>query len=207
MGYPIYSVGHSDLTLDAFLALLCRHNIGAVADVRSSPYSRHVPQFNKESLGPYLKEHGIEHVFLGRELGARRVEKSCYVNGRAVYEKIAELGIFKDGIQRLCRGSEKMRIAIMCTEKDPLFCHRCVLVSRALVRLGNDVMHIHSDGHLESHVEVEDRMILQVGIEPDFFEGGNDREVLVSRAYRAHGLRLAVEEEVVENEAVHNRVY
>jgi uncharacterized protein (DUF488 family) len=192
---------------EAFLALLNRHAIRAVADVRSEPYSRHVPHFNKEIIGPYLKAHAIEYVFLGRELGARRAERSCYVNGRAEYEKIAELDRFREGIQRICRGSEKLRIAVMCTEKDPLFCHRCILVSRALVQAGQDVMHIHADGHLESQADVEQRMIRAASVQPDFFAGGNDPGALVARAYREQGLRLAVREEGETYEVVHDRIH
>lgn len=207
MSLPIFTIGHSDHTLDAFLALLTQHGIRAVADVRSAPYSRHVPQFNKDSISAFLKSHGIEYVFLGRELGARRPERSCYVNGRAEYERIAELDIFREGIDRLRRGSEKMRIAVMCTEKDPLSCHRCLLVSRALVKAGSEVSHIHADGHLESQAEVEERMIREAGVEPDLFAGGADHDALVARAYREQGLRLAVREESSEYEVVHNRVH
>jgi hypothetical protein len=193
---PIFTIGHSDHTLEAFLSLLKQHRIAAVADVRSAPYSRHVPHFNKESISAYLGSHGIKYVFLGRELGARRPERSCYVNGRAEYERIAELDIFRHGIARLCHGCEKMRIAVMCAEKDPLTCHRCLLVSRALVGAGSEVSHIHADGRLESQVEVEERMIQEAGVQPDLFAGGPDHVALVTRAYREQGLRLAVREEV-----------
>lgn len=207
MSFPIFTVGHSYHTPDAFLALLTQYGIQAVADVRSAPYSRHIPHFNKDSITAFLKSRGIEYVFLGRELGARRPERSCYVNGRAEYERIAELDIFREGIDRLRRGSEKMRIAVMCTEKDPLCCHRCLLVSRALAKVGSEVSHIHADGHLESQAEVEERMIREAGVQPDLFADGADHNALVARAYREQGLRLAVREESSEYEVVHNRVH
>jgi uncharacterized protein (DUF488 family) len=206
-GILVFTIGHSDHTLDAFLALLKQHGIEAVADVRSSPYSRHVPHFNKDSISAFLKSHGIDYVFLGRELGARRAERSCYVDGRAEYERIAELALFQEGIRRICRGSETLRIALMCTEKDPLFCHRCLLVSRVLAQAGKEVMHIHADGRLESQVEVEERMIRKAGVEPDLFAGGSNRETLVAKAYREQGHRLAVREESGEYEVVHDRVH
>ena len=194
MSSPIFSIGHSNHSPEAFLALLKQHGIEAVADVRSAPYSRHVPHFNKESISAFLKSNGVEYVFLGRELGARREERSCYVDGRAEYGKIAESALFQAGIQRLCRGSEKLRIAMMCAEKDPLSCHRGLLVSRVLVQAGKDVIHIHADGHLESQAELEERMIREVGVEPDSFAGGNDRTALVAKAYHEQGLRLAYRE-------------
>lgn len=207
MSYPIYTIGHSDHTLEAFAGLLAQHQVNAVADVRSAPYSRHVAHFNRESVAAFFREHGIEYVFLGRELGARRAERSCYVNGRAEYERIAELGVFREGIRRVCEGSERFRIALMCAEKDPLFCHRCVLVGRTLASAGKEVLHIHVDGHLESQAEVEKRMIRETGVEPDFFAGGNDGEALVLRAYHEQGLRLAVREEGGIYETVHDRVH
>lgn len=203
----IYTIGHSDHSLEAFLGLLTMHRITAVGDVRSAPYSRHVPCFNKEALEPALRKHGVEYVYLGRELGARRPERSCYVNGRAEYERIAELSLFQDGIRRVCQGSERYRIALMCTEKDPLFCHRCILIGRTLAITGKEVLHIHADGHLETQAAVEERMIMETGVEPDFFAGGRDESSLVTRAYREQGLRLAVREEAGDYEAVHDRVH
>lgn len=191
----VFTIGHSDHSLEQFLRLLKQHGVTAVADVRSSPYSRHVPHFSKDSISAFLTRNGIEYVFLGRELGARRSERSCYVEGRAQYERIAELDVFRDGIQRVVKGAKKYRLALMCTEKDPLSCHRCVLVGKALVETGLLVQHIHADGHLETQGEVEERMIHAVGIEPDLFGGSSDHEALVARAYQEQGLRLAVKEE------------
>jgi len=201
MSNPIFTIGHSDHILDAFLALLDRHTVKGVADIRSAPDSRRAPQFNRENINAFLKENGIEYVFLGRQLGARRSERSCYVNGRAEYEKIAELPIFKAGIRRICRDSEERRIALMCAEKDPLFCHRSVLVSPALVREGKEVVHIHADGRLEIHAELEERMIRETGVEPDLFAGGNDPAALVARAYSVLGSRLASTETEVTQQA------
>lgn len=207
MSLPIYTIGHSDHSLDAFAGLLARYQINAVADVRSTPYSRHVPHFNKESVSSVLRRHGIEYVFLGRELGARRAERSCYVNGRAEYERIASLPLFQEGIQRVCQGSERLRIALMCAERDPLFCHRCVLVGRTLAGVGKDVLHIHADGRLESQAQVEERMIVETGVEPDLFAGINDANALVGRAYHEQGLRLAVREEIEPYDVVHDRIH
>lgn len=207
MSLTVFTIGHSDHPLQDFLKLLRQHGIQAIADVRSEPFSRHAPQFNKETIESFLKRNQIEYVFLGRELGARRPERSCYVNGRAQYERIAELEVFRQGIQRVSKGAEKYRLALMCTEKDPLFCHRCVLVGRALAETGASVQHIHSDGHLESQNEVEERMIREVEVQPDLFAGGSDRRALVTRAYHEQGTRLAVREESETYETVHDRIH
>src|SRR5438552_11646403 len=121
---PVFTIGHSNLELATFVALLKQHGIQAVADVRSSPYSQHNPQFNREPLQRALSEQGISYVFLGQELGARRSEPECYVNGRADYSLIAQTTAFRRGLDRIIQGSAKMRVAMMCAEKDPLDCHR-----------------------------------------------------------------------------------
>ncbi len=153
--YPIFTIGHSTLPLPSFLSLLERHQIEAIADVRSSPYSSYNPQYNQEALKDSLKHIGIRYVFLGNELGARRSERECYVDGRADYSRIAQTPLFLQGIHRLVSGSKKMRIALLCAEKNPIECHRCILVSPHLRQCGIDVQHIFADGHIEDQEKVE----------------------------------------------------
>src|ERR1017187_3628963 len=141
----VFTVGHSNLEFAKFLALLAQHGIQAVADVRSSPYSQYNPQFNREPLQRALREHGISYVFLGVELGARRSEPECYVNGCADYTLISRTPAFQGGIERVIEGAAKMRLALMCAEKDPLNCHRCILVSPRLREHGLKILHILSD--------------------------------------------------------------
>src|SRR5205809_226859 len=95
---PVFTIGHSNLDLPKFVALLKQHGIEAIADVRSSPYSQYNPQFNREPLQRVLREQGISYVFLGEELGARRSEPECYVNGRADYSLIAATPAFIRGM-------------------------------------------------------------------------------------------------------------
>ncbi len=136
---PVFTIGHSNLEIGKFVALLKQHGIQAIADVRSSPYSQYNPQFNRELLQRALQEKSIAYVFLGRELGARRSERECYLEGRADYELISQTSAFKQGIERLIQGAARMRIALMCAEKDPIDCHRCLLVSPHLQRRGLQV--------------------------------------------------------------------
>lgn len=128
----LFTIGHSNLSIDAFIALLQRHGITAVADVRSHPYSRFLPHFNQSALKAALLNAGIQYVFLGKELGARAADQSCYVDSKASYEKIAATELFLEGIQRLLTGSEKYKISLMCAEKDPITCHRSILVCQHL---------------------------------------------------------------------------
>lgn len=160
----IFTVGHSTHSLERFIDLLQKAGITATADVRSSPYSRFNPQFNREVLEKRLKEQGIAYVFLGRELGARSDDPSCYEKGRVRYDRLARTEVFQIGLQRVRKGAESHRIALMCAEKEPLECHRTLLVSRALEAQGVSVSHILADGRLESHSAAMERLLGVVGL-------------------------------------------
>jgi len=164
MEHPVLTVGHSTHTPEAFLALLSLHNVEAVADVRSAPFSRFNPQFNRDALEQLLKANGIRYVFLGRELGARSNDRSCYDNGRVQYARLAQTTLFQGGLDRVCQGAVRFRVALMCAEKEPLECHRTLLVAKALAERGRQVIHIHADGHLETHEAAMDRLLDLTGV-------------------------------------------
>lgn len=160
----VYTIGHSTHSAEAFLALLRQHDVEAVADVRSSPFSRFNPQFNREPLEQFLKTNGIRYVFLGKELGARSQDRSCYLDGRVQYGRLAQTPLFQSGLERVLQGAAKYRVALMCAEKEPLECHRTLLVARALAERGQPVLHIHADGHLETHEIALERLLDVTGL-------------------------------------------
>ena len=164
--HAVFTIGHSTHAIDRFVALLRQHGVTAVADVRSMPYSRFQPQFNRGPLAEALKGQGIAYVFLGQELGARSEDKSCYENGRVQYRRLAKTETFRAGLERVCSAKESHRIALMCAEREPLECHRTLLVSRELAAAGISVVHIHDDGHLESHPDAMKRLLTLVRL-PD----------------------------------------
>ena len=188
----LYTVGHSVHPIDHFINILKMNRIDAVADVRSSPYSKFTPQFNRESLKKSLKDHGIRYVFLGEELGARRDEPECYEGNKVVYRKVANLPSFKIGISRLREGTEKMRVAIMCAEKDPLTCHRAVLVAHFARDQFSDTLHILEDGSVESRTEADLRLLTEYKLEKDdLFSPYEER---LSLAYSRRAEKIAYEE-------------
>jgi uncharacterized protein (DUF488 family) len=185
----VFTVGHSNLEFAKFVGLLKQHRIEAVADVRSSPYSQYNPQFNRDSLQRALRDQGIAYVFFGEELGARRSEPECYVKGRADYSLIARTPAFIRGLERIIRGAAKKRIALMCAEKNPLDCHRCILVSPQLQKKGISVQHIHDDGTLESQEQAEHRLARMLNIsEGELFRSTDE---LVAEAYRLQSEKIA----------------
>ena len=159
----LFSVGHSNYEMNVFVSLLQKHGVTAVADVRSQPYSRFLPHFNRAALQEFLAKEGIHYVFLGQELGARPSDQKCYVGGKAIYEKIADTKAFHEGIQRVLNGLKKHKLSLMCAEKDPLTCHRAVLVCQHLRNFDLSINHILKNGDLESHNHLEERMLTKHG--------------------------------------------
>ena len=155
----VLTVGHSTHPLEAFVALLRRHAVTALADVRSTPYSRFNPHFNRKSLDRDMNARGIAYLFLGRALGGRPEDRSCYENGQVRYDRVARTALFREGFDRVVRGAADNRIALMCAEKEPLDCHRTILVGRSLVERGVAVAHILADGRLEPHDDTMDRLL------------------------------------------------
>ncbi len=176
MPATMFTIGHSAHDLTTFLGLLRKHEVTAVADVRSVPVSRFAPQFNRDQVERGLREAGIGYVFLGKELGARTDDVTCYVDGQVRYDRLARTDDFAKGVERLLKGARTERIAIMCTEREPLDCHRTVLVARVLAERGVGIDHIHGDGHAESHASAMQRLMAKFGLdEPDLFRTPDER--------------------------------
>jgi uncharacterized protein (DUF488 family) len=161
-----------------------------VADVRSTPYSRRQPQFNRDPLHDALVTSKIVYVPLGGELGGRGNSHSERdEHGRILYRSIAESAEFQEGLKRVQAGSNRLRIALMCTERDPLNCHRGILVSRILAAHSIEVLHIHGDGRIESHRDAENRLLQMTGLrQMDLFH--SEGEALLA-AYERQEARIA----------------
>jgi uncharacterized protein (DUF488 family) len=188
--HPILTIGHSSHPLPRFLDLLRGAGVTAVADVRSAPVSRFVPHFNKDRLATALAESGIAYVFLGEELGGRPEQPELFSDRVADYEKMAKLPSFQAGIQRLTRGAQEKRIVVMCAEADPLDCHRCLLVGRALAEVGIEVAHILPSGEIAPHGEIERRLLGLAGLGEAglLLRGSGER---LAEAYRARARKVA----------------
>lgn len=188
----IYTIGHSTHSIERFIELLRKHAITALCDVRSYPSSRMNPQFNREPLERELAKAGITYVFLGKELGARSEDRNCYCNGKVQYELLAKTALYRKGIGRIEKGKNDFRVALMCAEKEPLDCHRTILVSRTLEEEGLQICHILADGSLENHEHTLRRLIRSLRLAPaDMFRS---EEAVLSEAYAKQGQLIAYEE-------------
>ena len=142
----IYTIGHSTHEIEDFLDLLTQVGIDVVVDVRSSPYSRYVPQYNRENIQRSLERAGIEYKFRGRHLGGRPKDITCYKEGEVDYDLLRQKEWFHQAIDGLLElASEPGNIALMCSEADPSSCHRHNLLARVLVDRDVTVLHIVSD--------------------------------------------------------------
>lgn len=188
----VLTVGHSTLSYERFLQLLRHANVTAIADVRSAPYSRHFPHFNRDALRDELRRDHIEYRFVGEKLGGRPTDKTFYCEGIADYEKMAQAPVFEQGLELVIEGAKKHRIALMCSEHDPLDCHRCLLVGRALAERGVLVSHIHSNGSIAGHGEIEARLLKSEGQQgDDLFLSQDER---LAAAYRKRARKVAYAE-------------
>ena len=151
----IFTIGHSNHTLDTFLGLLEAHAIQVLMDIRSHPFSRYVTHFNYPEIEDAIERRGIQYRYMGQELGGRPREDMFYdAEGYVLYSLLAEAPFFRKGIARLEEDGVLYRLAIMCSEEDPTNCHRRLLVGRVLAAHGVVVRHIRGDGRIQTEDEL-----------------------------------------------------
>jgi uncharacterized protein (DUF488 family) len=195
----IFSVGHSHHELAALIGLLQGVGINAVADVRSHPFSQRLPQFNRAPLEAALREQDIDYGFLGDLLGGRPPQPSVYDSeGRVDYEKVRATAWFQRGLDHLVRGAEHRVIAMLCSEVDPLDCHRGLMIAPALVERGLRPLHLRRDGTVESTRELEERLLTVTRVGDGVLDGlfadqvtEHERRELLAEAYRIQARRKA----------------
>ncbi len=165
----IYTIGHSNVEPEEIVEVLRSHGIEAILDVRSSPYSRHAPQFNREAFAEHLALAGIEYQYAGNYLGGRPRDPSCYDaddEDRVLYRKVEGKDWYLRGIEGLIHLATDKWTALMCAEEDPAQCHRHLLISQTLLDRGVEVQHIrHKDGETwtEQARRTLDRDVEQLG--------------------------------------------
>jgi uncharacterized protein (DUF488 family) len=197
----LYSVGHSNLDEANFLALLRSAGITAVADVRSTPYSRRLPQFSRSSLEPWLRQHDIAYVFLGGQLGGRPADEGLYdpdEHSRLVvnYERVRATPAFQAGLERLERGRDRYVIAFLCSEEDPLDCHRGLMITPALVERGIQPLHLRRGGVIETTPELERRLLVEARLDAGVLDSlfpisAQEYAEVLAQAYRVLNGRVA----------------
>lgn len=163
MKYKCFTIGYSGIKIEEFIKRLKERSINCVIDVRSTPYSKYLPEYNKDSLKEILGENKILYLNFNKEFGARRSEDNVYSEDDVVdFDKVIELKIFSKGIERLKKGIDKgYKIVLMCSEKNPLECHRFSMVSKGLKNKGFEINHILDDNKEISNKNLEEDMVIK----------------------------------------------
>lgn len=183
----IYTIGHSTHPIDYFTELLKHYHVNCVVDVRTMPASRFNPQFNKKSLASSLKANGIAYLHFGEAFGARQTDPFLLDNeGRVDFEKVRNTEKFKDAISRIRKGAQDgFSIALMCSEAEPINCHRFVMISPAL----NDfnVCHILKDKSVVTQEELEEQLLKKFSkalSQTQVFEANDGTSQKLAAAYK-----------------------
>ena len=191
--FDFLTIGHSNIVADRFVAMLGAAGAGAIADVRTTPFSRFCPWFSGKSLKPLLEQNGFAYLPYGAALGGRPQSPGLYCDGIADYEAMAQQGDFQAGLDRLAADAASIgprgRICLMCAEREPLDCHRCLLVARMLAARGASVGHILHGGTVEPHAATEQRLLTLAGDDGDLFASG--LEARIAAAYRRRARAVA----------------
>ena len=173
---PLLTVGYGSATLDAFLALLVREGMAYLIDVRSKPYSRYKPEFNREALAARLAEANVRYVFMGDQLGGLPDDPTCYTDGKVDYEKVRAMPFHQKGIERLRTAQEQgLGVALMCACGKPEKCHRSKLIGVSLQRAGIPVVHLDQQGRRLD----QEAVMMRLNASPDLF--GFMKEAATSR--------------------------
>jgi hypothetical protein len=195
----LFSIGHSDHEPDRLRQLLQAAAVTAVADVRSAPYSKRLPWFNRPELESGLQKAGMAYVFLGDLLGGRPAALSLYdADGRVNYERVRQTEACRRGLDRLLDGAERFTIALLCSEEDPLHCHRGLMIAPALAERGAAMSHLRGDGAVETAAALEARLLAETGVGQGVLDGlfaalvtPAERRQLLAEAYRLRARRWA----------------
>ena len=157
----IFTIGHSNYTVERLIDMLRHYHINCVVDIRGTPYSKYNIQFNKETIKETLIKEGFLYIYMAKELAAKRINKESYNSkGYSDFEKVVDEEDFKKGVERLKLGCEKgYNIALLGAMQDPLRCHRSILVGRALRKAGFNVKHILDDYSLASQENLEENIL------------------------------------------------
>jgi uncharacterized protein (DUF488 family) len=183
--FDLFSIGHSNIAPERFLRVLRAAGVDAVADVRSTPFSRRFPWFSGKNLAPRLAQESMLYEPYGDALGGRPRDADLYRDGVADYEAMAKRDEFRSGLDRLISLAARRRVCLMCAEREPLDCHRCLLVARALAERGLAVGHILHDGSIEPHAATLERLLAMSGADDDLFVTGQSERLAAAYRRRA----------------------
>ena len=186
--YDLFTIGHSNIPSERFIAMLRDAEVNAIADVRSVPSSRWFPWFSANALAESLPRAGMAYATMGDVLGGRPRDSALFRDGVVDYEAIAAQPDFIAGLDRLAEETAPSRICLMCAEREPLDCHRCLLVARSLAERGLAIGHILHGGTIEPHAATEARLLALEADADGLFAAGGREQLAAAYRHRAHAV-------------------
>lgn len=197
----IYTIGYSSFKIEDFVQTLKNNNITCVIDVRSNPFSEYFQDYNKDILEKKLKKENIMYRNYKKEFGARQEDPSFYPKGYLDFDLFTKSEQFNEGVLKIAKGIEMgFSFVLMCAEKDPITCHRNIMVAKAFKERGYNIKHILFDGSIESQDDIEKRMIKEYFPERNqmaLFDENKSDEDLIKASYNKKneeiGYRIAEE--------------
>jgi uncharacterized protein (DUF488 family) len=201
----VFTIGHSTHQLEYFIKLIKSQKINTLIDIRSMPASKYNPQYNKDSFEYFLQSKGIKYMHFGFEFGARHDDEDFLDDdGMVNFIKFRRSFQFQNGIERLDIGiSNGYNIVLMCSEGDPLECHRFSMISVYLEEIGIVVKHIMKDGSMQLHKDLEQGLLEKYSkklLTPDLFNPNVDTNDQLKQAYKLHNKDIGWHSENNHNE-------
>ena len=191
----VFTIGYAAFNIDDFIEILKSHKISHLIDVRSNPVSEYYQDYNSFNLEPELKQHNIIYENLALEFGARQENKEFFSEGGFVdFEKFTQSDQFKKGLAKIKKGLELgYNFVLMCAEKDPINCHRSIMIGYAMQKNGIEVLHIMHDGQLQPQGEI-DKILLELYFSDrnqlNLFIKSSDEQELIEQAYKKQNAKI-----------------
>ena len=192
------TIGYGNIKIWEFIRIIKEYRVNCIIDVRSRPYNKYRMEYNKDYLRDRLNEENIVYFWLGNKLGSRHDKIGlCDEQGRVDYEKVAGSEMFKEGIEKLEEYVNKYNVCIMCSEKDPMNCHRFLLISRALKEY--NIFHIIPGSRAISNKKLEERLMNKYGdLKQISLFDDQALDTLENIAYSKQGLKTAYVSNIVK---------
>ncbi|WP_428075296.1 DUF488 family protein [Candidatus Avelusimicrobium luingense] len=196
----IYTIGYAGFDIDTFLTTLRRYSISVLIDVRSVPKaSEYYEAYSKENLRPFLEQNGIIYRNYAHEFGARQNNREYFTNGYLDFKKFTQTETFKSGVEKIEKGlSLNYNFVLMCAEKDPINCHRNIMVAKAMRDMGFEISHILSDGSLQTQEEMDTRLLDLYFKYPSLFDAPMDQKAMLEEAYRRQNEKIGFKEKDIK---------
>ena len=191
----VFTIGYAAFNIDDFIEILKNNKISHLIDVRSNPMSEYFQDFNSFNLEPKLKQHNIIYENLALEFGARQENKEFFSEkGFVDFEKFTQSEQFRNGLIKIKNGlSQGTNFVLMCAEKDPINCHRSIMIAHAMQKEEIEVLHIMPDKLLQQQSKIDKRLLelyFSARNQLNLFTGNSDEQELIVQAYKKQNEKI-----------------